>query len=371
VSSTSRLNQYHGGDAVTSASASWHRAAAGYTTKDDRNSASSNASGSTSVSSTSQLNQYHSGDAVTSASASWHRAAAAYTTKDARKLPMVMCSPPAMLDGGHYVIRLLRASLRQQFGIAFDVVEARKDRLEAIIVSEDLPHFGIRKSDCLRSINGIVPSNLLHCRSMLQEAYSLVLVLQRWNTKAWESRSIIERSTVMAAIRAVDRPRLCLREAVVTDPQKGKFQVSLHRSSLALPFSMPDWCQNAKSELVEDFPHLAVQKGDLLLSVNGVRTVRQNACRKLFANAMSVDLVFRRDPNTQQPPKHHMQPLDAMWGCSAKKPSRGTKPQGRNATVSLSNGPLLRRSAPDTTPTKSPRTAAGSPDTLRHTSQKS
>jgi len=107
VSSTSRLNQYHGGDAVTSASASWHRAAAGYTTKDDRNSASSNASGSTSVSSTSQLNQYHSGDAVTSASASWHRAAAAYTTKDARKLPMVMCSPPAMLDGGHYVIRLL------------------------------------------------------------------------------------------------------------------------------------------------------------------------------------------------------------------------------------------------------------------------
>jgi len=314
-----------------------------------------NASRNSSVSSTGRLNQYHGGSsAFISASASrWHRAAAAYTTKGDEKLPMVMCSPPGMLDKGHYVIRILRASLKQQFGVAFDILEARKGRLEAIIVSKDLPHLGIRKFDCLRLINGIVPSNLLHCRSMLQEAYSIVLVLQPWSSKALESRSTIKTSTVMAAIRAVDQPLLCLSEAVVTDPQKGKFQVSLHRSSLALPFSMPDWSQNARSEIVEYCPHLAVQTGDQLVSVNGVRTVRRKVCRKLLANAMSVDLVFRRDPNTQQPPKHYMQPLDAMGAALQKKPSHGTKPRCRNAMLSLSNRPVLRPCATK----KSPRAA--------------
>jgi len=281
--------------------------------------AHSDASRSTTMSSVSQRNQYHGGDAVISASAMrWHRAAAACAPKDNRKLPMVMCSPPGMLGNGHYVIRFLRASLKQEFGIAFDVLEARNGRLEAIIVSQDLPQLGIRRLDCLQSINGVAPSNLLHCRSMIQEAYSIILVMQPWSPMSLESQSTIKTSTVMAASRAVDQPLLCLSEAVVTDAQKGKFLVSLHRISLALPFSMPDWSQNAKSELVEDFPHLAVQTGDRLVSVNGVRTRRRRLCQKLFANALSVDLVFRRDPNTQRPPKHNMQPLDAM-GAAVRK----------------------------------------------------
>jgi len=290
---------------------------------------------------------------ASSASARRWFAAAVCTPKDDRKLPMVMCSPPGMLGKGRYVIRLLRASLKQQFGIAFDVMKARNGGLEALIVSKDLPHLGIRKLDWLQSINGAAPRNLLRCRSMLQEAHSIVLVLQPWDPKALESPSTIMTGTDMDAIRAVDQPLLCLSQAVVTDSQKGEFRVALHRSSLSLPFSMPDWSQNAECKLAEDFPHLAVQTGDRLVSVNGVRTVRKKLCEKLLATALSVDLVFRRDPNTHQPPKHYMQPLDAMGAALRKQTSVRTGPRRRNAMLSHSNKPVWRHSVPVT-----PRTHA-------------
>lgn len=287
------------------------------------------------VSSASQLNRNLHRDAAISASVRrWHQVAAVWTSAEERTCPMVMCSPPGMLGQGRYVIRFLRVSLKQEFGIAFDVAEAKDGRLEAIIVSHDLPHFGIRKFDQLVSVNGVVPSSLHHCCSMLKEAYSIVLVLQPWDPKALECRPTLRNSIVMAALHAVDQPLVWLNQAVVTDPQKGEFKVALHRSSLASPFSIPDWSL-LESEAAEDFPHLAVRRGDRLVSVNGVRTLRTKLCRKLLATAMSVDLVLRRDPNTQQPPKHHMQPLEAMGAVVRRKPSLEKRRNG-SATLALS-----------------------------------
>lgn len=275
----------------------------------------------TSLLSASKPNQCHDSDATSSLIKRWHRAAAVFIPKEDTKIPMVMCSPPGTLGKGRFVIRLLRSSLKHEFGIAFDSVEARNGRHQAILVSQDLPHFGIRKLDWLRSINGVAPANLLHCRNIMQSAYSIVLILQPWNLKSLDSHSTIKPSTVRAAIRAVDQPLVCLSQAIVTDPWNGTFQITLHRISLALPFGMPDWSKNAKSELLEDFPHLGVQKGDRLLSVNGVRSSQRKHCEKLLAAALNVELVFRRDPHTEQPPKHHMKPLDAM-GAAVRSTTR-------------------------------------------------
>jgi len=310
---------------------------------------SSNGSKNSTASNAAQLNQYLGGDVVMSASVRrWHQVAATYAPTVIRRLQVVMCSLPGKLSQGSYVIRLVRASLKQEFGLAFDIAETRDGRLEAIVVSQDLPHLGFKKSDRLQSINGLVPSNLLQCRTLLQEAYSIVLVMQPWNPKASELQSTIKKHTVMAAVRAVDQPLIWLSHAVVTDPRRGEFKIGLHRSSSAMPFSMPNWSQKTEAPLAEDFPHLAVLAGDRLVSVNGVRTFRRKLCQKLLATAMSVDLVFRRDPNTQAPPKHRLHSLDAMGAAVVRnQPSHKPFSQQKSSTLSLSSGPAKSRSAPE------------------------
>jgi len=229
---------------------------------------------------------------------------------------LLKSSPPAQVGSvkGRYVLRVVRGSLKQPYGITFDANEARGGVLSTIYVAEDLPHLGVRKWDELLLVNGAQPRSIQECRGMLQEALSIVLVLQRRgvNAQAAPPRPHI----AVAALSAVDRVLLSVSKAVVTDPRRGEFKMSLHRNSLKQKFGLAFEAVLSKTKaqelsilISEDLPHLALVRNDRLYVINGVRPRSRKICAQILNSAMTVKLTFRRDPSKLKHLTHLVQSL--------------------------------------------------------------
>lgn len=229
---------------------------------------------------------------------------------------LLKSSPPAQVGNvkGRYVLRVIRASLKQPYGITFDANEARGGMLSVISVAEDLPHLGIRKWDELLSVNGAQPRSIQECRGMLQEALSIVLVLQRRgvNSQAPPPKPHI----AVASLAAVDRILLSVSKAVVSDPRRGEFKMSIHRNSLKQKFGLAFEAVLSKTRvqelsilISEDLPHLALIRNDRLYIINGIRPRSRKVCAQILNSAMTVNLTFRRDPTKLKHLTHLVQSL--------------------------------------------------------------
>mmetsp|Transcript_19016 Transcript_19016/g.36624 ORF Transcript_19016/g.36624 Transcript_19016/m.36624 type:complete len:552 (+) Transcript_19016:127-1782(+) len=230
--------------------------------------------------------------------------------EDGTPVVLLKSSAPAQVGNvkGRYVLRVVRASLKQPYGITFDANEARGGMLSGISVAEDLPHLGIRKWDELMSVNGAQPRSIHECRGMLQEALSILLVLQRRGVQSQAPPP--KPHLVVASLSPMDRVLLSVSKAVVSDQRRGEFKLSIHRNSLKQKFGLAFEAVLSKTRvqelsilISEDLPHLALIRNDRLYIINGIRPRSRKVCAQILKSAMTVNLTFRRDPTKL---KHHL-----------------------------------------------------------------
>jgi len=88
------------------------------------------------------------------------------------------------------------------------------------------------------------------------------------------------------------------------DSRRGEFKVSIYRNTVRQPFGLDFDATPSRTRLgdcvisvAEDFPHLALKKGDCIVSINGVQARSKVFCKKILACAMTIDLVVTRDPS--------------------------------------------------------------------------
>jgi len=193
--------------------------------------------------------------------------------------------------------------LRQPFGVSFDAAESRGQGLQKIVVAEDLPHIGIRKFDELLSINGVRPSSVNECRSLLQQATCVSLVLQ-------QSRP--QRIPQDVKVKSL----LQVTPVMITDEHKGEFRLQIHRCSLKQRFGIGFEAVFARGRgepaivVSEDFPHLALRRADRLMYINGTKPRSRATCMKILSQAMSVALVLRRHPRYLELLVHQVEPIE-------------------------------------------------------------
>jgi len=216
-------------------------------------------------------------------------------------------------------MRMLRASLKQPYGLAFDVAETADGDLCTILATEDLPHLGIKRWDELLTVNGVKPRNIDQCRSIMQDVFSLVLVLQPKGTQTF-GMPPPKPQVVSRALAGVDRLQLCVTKAYATDADVGEFKVALHRISrqqkfgLALDVMQPKRGLQIPTILVSrDLPHLAMCRNDCVRLINGARPRSKEEVARILDKATSVELTIRRTPPLDRKfLRHFLQPLDEM-----------------------------------------------------------
>jgi len=237
-------------------------------------------------------------------------------------LPLLEAWPLHALPRGRgtFSLRMRRASTRQPFGISFDasgLIDGFGDeRPPSITVREDLPHLGIICGDSVLSINGYEPSSVSECRSFLQEATSIRLVMRRRPGIA------LEASTHRHA-RECPEPTLLLSvtRAVVVFPKKGEFRLCMQRTSLSQRFGLHfrEAFASRTRKLVgvivtQNLPHLALRKSDRLLEINGVRNPGRVECEEILQKDTTLTLVFCRELRSGTGLRrknliHYLQPL--------------------------------------------------------------
>lgn len=150
---------------------------------------------------------------------------------------------------------------------------------------------GIRKGDMLVTINGKEPAKVSELGPIIGQALTIVLVLRRTDD-----------FDVPFPVVAV--PLLSVAPAVVRDSMRGEFKVSIFRNTVRQPFGLDFDTTPSHARLgdcvvsvAEDLPHLALKKGDRIVSMNGVQARSKVLCKKILACAMTLDLVVTRDPS--------------------------------------------------------------------------
>lgn len=232
-----------------------------------------------------------------------------------------MSSPPKQVGPikGRYVMRVLRASLTQPYGLTFDVAEGADGDLRAIIATEDLPHMGIKRWDELLTVNGVKPQNIDECLSIMQDAFSIVLVLQPKEIQSF-GMPPPKPSVVSRALAGVDRLLMSVTKAYATNANIGEFKLALHRRSTKQKFGLAfdvvwsRWRPHAPIILVSrDLPHLAMCRNDCIRLINGSRPRNKEEVVDILDKAISVELTIRRsEPLDRKFLRHHLQPLDEM-----------------------------------------------------------
>jgi len=244
-------------------------------------------------------------------------------------IALLQSSQPAQVGTikGRYVLRVVRASLKQAFGITFDVSDAGSST--ALMVSEDLPHLGIRKGDQLLSVNGSEPKSINEVRRALQSSLSIVLVMQRRGVHCQVPPPKYKLAT--SALEPMDRLLLSASKVRITDQKRGEFKLSVHRNSQKQKFGLAFDATLSKSKsqdlsilVSEDLPHLALSRNDRLYIINGIRPRNRKVCAQILNTAMTVNLTFRRDPSRLKNLGHLVHPVEDLEDC----PDGGSPPEG-------------------------------------------
>jgi len=234
------------------------------------------------------------------------------------KIALLQSSQPAQVGTikGRYVLRVVRASLKQAFGITFDVNESRGSTA-ALMVSGDLPHLGIRKGDELLTVNSFEIRSINEVRQHLQTSLSIVLVMQRRGVNARVPPPKYKVAT--DALEPLDRVLLSATQVRITDIKRGEFKLSLQRSSHKQKFGLAFEAALSMSKhqelsilVSEDMPHLALERNDRVHIINGIRPHNRKVCAHLLNSAMKVDLTFRRDPSRMKNLVQATQPLEDL-----------------------------------------------------------
>jgi len=239
--------------------------------------------------------------------------------EEATPIILLQSSQPAQVGTikGRYVMRVVRASLKQAFGITFDVAESISSST-ALMVSEDLPHLGIRKGDELLSVNGSEPKSINEVRRVLQSSLSIVLVMQRRGVNCQVPPP--KYKMALDALEPMDRLLLSATKVRITDLKRSEFKLSVHRNSQKQKFGLAFDASLSKSttqELAilvsEDMPHLALARNDKLHMINNIRPRNRKVCAQILNSAMQVDLTFRaRDPSRLKNLGHIVHPVEDL-----------------------------------------------------------
>jgi len=216
-------------------------------------------------------------------------------------------------------MRVLRASLKQPYGLTFDVAQTANGSLCTIMATEDLPHFGIRRWDELLTVNGVKPQDIDECRSIMEDAFSIVLVLQPRGIHSF-GMPPPKPSAVSRALAGVDRLLLSVTKAHATDAGNGEFKLAIHRISTKQKFGLALDVVQSKSFLQtpvilvsRDLPHLAMCQNDCIQLVNGARPRNKEEVVHILDKATTVELTVRRtQPLDRKFVRHLLQPLDEM-----------------------------------------------------------
>jgi len=209
-------------------------------------------------------------------------------------------SQPVRIGGneGRYVVKLVRVSAQQSFGLEFFKAEIRDvGQLSAIFVSEDFPCHGMSRWDRLLSINGVELRSVADCNMMLQQQLSLVLVLQ---SKSKQSSEPVPRPDLQWQPALFHR-LITIRKDVFEN--ESEFMLLIERLSpqlrLDLHFSAEPSKSTGQSSLIasHDAEHLHVNIGDQLLSINGVCFPNDGILCQILDTAISMQLKMRRDPH--------------------------------------------------------------------------
>jgi len=229
-------------------------------------------------------------------------------------LVLLMASRPPYLQasGGRYTVGIKRASLKQPFGLSFHGTEGNDRSLSKISIAEDLPQFGIQRFDELVFVNQRRPSSISECRSILQEALSLTLVLDRRPQEGVSEECLAcpdpcgktgcaaacssGASEAMRQVLAIIKPR-------VLDHDRLEFTLVVQRCSLAQKFGISFATDRKKEKKREDnldikvgtsVPQMGLKKGDKLVSINGVVPKSKMKCLRIYQTSLVVKMVFRR-----------------------------------------------------------------------------
>jgi len=223
--------------------------------------------------------------------------------EDSAPIALLQSSQPAQVGTikGRYVIRVVRASLKQAFGIRFDV-SVVSGNAASLVASVDLPHLGIRKGDHLLSVNGFELASINEVRQLIETSLSIVLVMQQRGVNCQVSPP--KYKTAIAALEPMDRLLLSASKVRITDLKRGEFKLSLRRSSHKQKFGLALEAALSKSKnqelailMSEDMPHLALERNDRMHMINGIPPSTRKECAHILNTAMKINLTFRRDPS--------------------------------------------------------------------------
>lgn len=227
-------------------------------------------------------------------------------TMGEKTLALVQASLPMPVGTakGRYSVQLRRASLMQTFGVTFT------EQAGTITVAENLPHMGICKSDAVVMINRTTPRTLKECVNIMGNAMSVIIILQRSADKDLELAAgesyLCSPALLACGIVAPEPDRVCLSltPSIITDEGRGEFRLSLRRASLSQRFGLSFTAEhprgsNAKPMIAikEEMPHIGLDSGDRLVSINGVAPRSVSECCTILEKSMTVSLVLRRHPS--------------------------------------------------------------------------
>lgn len=234
--------------------------------------------------------------------------------------PLLSVSQPVPCGTGQFRLRLVRSSHRQPFGLTFEAIDGR------IVVLEDQPQLALQRNDQVLSINGLETISAERCMRILMSSLAVDFLMLRRDASANdadngvnfgafaacmpndnESRPApfcrIEGSRGAGAVHL--RPVLSASRPRITNVTRCEFQVVLQRSSKEQKFGLTFSTevpgarrQNDKVTIFikQDMPHLGLQKGDRLISLNGVdaTVAGPEECHTRISECLQVELVLRR-----------------------------------------------------------------------------
>jgi hypothetical protein len=232
---------------------------------------------------------------------------------------LLKSSRPVRVGPGRdfYMLRVVRTSLSQPFGVNFDATESRDGRSTAVVAAEDYPHLSVKKRDRLMSVNGVQLRSAIDVAGVLQKAFSITMVFQRRGTPSHGRQPRVKDCWVPMA--EVNRSLLSVTKASIVNRRRGEFKLALHRTSLKQQFGLP--CEAVVSPsgsgemsvvVSKDMPHLALKRNDRLCSMNGMQLRSRSEAVKVMHDSLSLALIFRRHPTRLRNLVHQIREIEEV-----------------------------------------------------------
>jgi len=212
-------------------------------------------------------------------------------TEDNETGALLKVSPrvPIPAQTGLFRVLIWRRSKKQPFGIQFSSSKGLID------IAEDLPHLGLQQFDHVVSLNGKRVTTVAECMDVLRDATLVDMVLDpiKFDPEIWSN------VTTSAEALPVDLETvLSASQSQIPGADYKEFQIAIERKSikqrLGLSFSAKKQVGGLSITIAEDQPHLGLQAGDQLISVNGVMAQSTEECQRVLERSMMVTLRLKR-----------------------------------------------------------------------------